>query len=40
MIDASVAELFGVHESWRLVAQTPFGGIVALAGEKDIEAIS
>ena len=40
VIDAAVAELFDVPQAWRLVAQMPFGGIAAPAGEKDAEDIS
>ncbi|MDY3900498.1 MAG: nitroreductase family protein [Atopobiaceae bacterium] len=34
VIDDAVRELFSVPESWTLVAEMPFGGIVAPAGDK------
>ena len=34
VIDDAVRKLFDVPESWSLVAQMPFGGIVAPAGER------
>lgn len=34
VIDDAVRELFSVPESWALVAEMPFGGIVAPAGDK------
>ena len=34
VIDDAVHDLFGLPASWGLVAQMPFGGIVAPAGEK------
>lgn len=40
VIDEAVAKLFDVPESWRLIAQMPFGGIAAPAGEKEGEDIS
>ncbi len=39
VIDAPVAQLLDVPDSWSLVAQMPFGGIVAPAGDKGTEDI-
>lgn len=40
VIDARVKALFGVPASWKLIAQMPFGGIVAPPDAKDPEDIS
>ena len=40
VIDDAVRELFGVLESWSLVAQMPFGGIAAAPGPKAGEDIA
>ncbi len=40
VIDQKVRELFKVPETYQLVAQMPFGGIVALPGPKPSEDIS
>lgn len=40
VIDNAVKELFGLPESYILVAQMPFGGIAAAPAEKDKEDIS
>lgn len=40
VIDEVVREVTGAPESWQLVAQMPFGGIVAPAGDKDAENIA
>jgi len=40
VIDGAVKELFDVPDSWRLLAQMPFGGIVAEPDAKDAEDIS
>ena len=34
VIDAAVRELFDIPESWRLIAQMPFGGIAAPPADK------
>lgn len=40
VIDEAVAKLVDAPASWKLIAQMPFGGIVAPAGEKDGEDVS
>ena len=40
VIDDAVRALFGLPETWRLVAQMPFGSIVEPAGPKDGEDIA
>lgn len=40
VIDKLVCEMFGVPESWKLVAEMPFGGIVAEPDPKEKEDIS
>lgn len=40
VIDAKVKELFGLPESWTLIAQMPFGGIGAPAADKEGEDIA
>lgn len=40
VIDKAIKVLFGVPESWKLLAQMPFGGIVAEPASKDKEDIS
>ncbi|HBB60190.1 MAG TPA: nitroreductase, partial [Lachnospiraceae bacterium] len=40
VIDDAVSEMFHLPDSYKLVAQMPFGGIVELPGAKDAEDIS
>lgn len=40
VIDEAVAELFDIPGSWKLIAQMPFGGIVAEPDEKQKEDIA
>lgn len=40
VIDAKVKEMFNLPEAWKLVAEMPFGGIVAEPEPKDNEDIS
>ena len=35
LVDAQVAEKYGIPSNWKLRAQAPFGSIAAPAGEKD-----
>lgn len=39
VIDEKVAELWGISEDWSLVAQMPFGGIAAPAGDKEFKSL-
>ena len=40
LVDAQVAEKYGIPANWKLRAQAPFGSIAAPAGEKDYMADS
>ena len=40
LVDAQVAEKYGIPSNWKLRAQAPFGSIAAPAGEKDYMADS
>jgi len=37
LVDAQLAEKYDIPANWKLRAQSPFGQIVAPAGDKDIQ---
>ena len=40
IFERDVAKAFNIQPSWKLIAQMPFGGIDAIAGDKEFEPIS